>query len=193
MLMNTGKLMFVPLVLAACTTFALAQAMQQAKPEEPRTIGQVLERSVGMLESEFVPAAEAMAEDKYSFAPTEGEFKGVRNFGQQVKHVAAVNYILGGAIRGEKPPAQTGGENGPDAVKSKADIVTYLKDSFAYLKKSAGTIDEKNAAAAIKSPFGEGSATRLGLATLGVGHGFDHYGQLVEYLRMNKIIPPASR
>lgn len=182
--------LFALLFVLACVTFGLAQAN---KPEEPRTIGQVLERSVKMVESEFVPAAEAMPEDKYSFAPTEGEFKGVRNFARQVKHVAAVNYILGGAILAEKPPAETGGEDGPDSAKTKADIVKYLKDSFAYLHKAVGAIDANNAAAAIKSPFGEGSATRLGLAALGVGHCFNHYGQLVEYLRMNKIIPPASR
>ena len=169
---------------------AVAQA---AKPSEPQTVSQVLARSVTNVEHEFVPAAEAMPEEKYAFVPATGEFKGVRTFGQQVKHVAAVNYILGGGILGEKSPVDTGGENGPDSIKSKADIMKYLKDSFAYLHKAAESINESNLVAPVKNPFGEGTATRLALATGAVGHCFDHYGQMVEYLRLNGIIPPASR
>ncbi len=166
---------------------------QHAKPAEPRSIAQVLERSVAGVESEFVPAAEAMSEDKYSFAPSSGEFQGVRTFAQQARHVAAVNYLVGAAILEEKPPVELGGENGPDSVKSKADIVKFLKESFAYAHKAVGTINDGNLLKPIKSPFGEGTTTRLGMATLIVGHCFDHYGQMVEYLRMNGIIPPASR
>jgi DinB superfamily len=166
---------------------------QAAKPAEPQTVSQVLARSVTNVENEFVPAADAMPEDKYAFAPTTGEFKGVRTFGQQVKHVAAVNYILGSGILGEKSPVDTGGENGPDSIKSKADIIKYLKDSFAYLHKAAESVNESNLVAPVKNPFGEGTATRLALATGAVGHCFDHYGQMVEYLRLNGIIPPASR
>ena len=134
-----------------------------------------------------------MPEDEYSFAPTAGEFKGVRTFAQQVKHVAAVNYLVGAAILGGKPPIQLGGESGPDSIKTKADIVKFLKDSFTYVHKAVGTINDGNLLNPVKSPFGEGMVTRLGLATLIVGHCFDHYGQMVEYLRMNGIIPPASR
>src|SRR5450631_3513716 len=117
---------------------ALAQA---AKPAEPRTVGQVLDSSVTNVEKEFVPAADAMPEDKFSFAPTTGEFKGVRTFEQQVKHVAAVNYMLGAGILGEKPPVDTGGENGPDSAKSKADIIKFLKDSFVSLHKAAESVN----------------------------------------------------
>jgi hypothetical protein len=184
------KLHTVCACLLLLSGIALAQA---AKPAEPQTVSQVLDRSVTNVENEFVPAANAMPEDKYSFAPTAGEFKGVRSFEQQVKHVAAVNYILGAAILAEKSPVDTGGENGPDTIKSKADIIKYLKDSFAYLHKAALSINEKNLVAPIKNPFGEGTATRLALATGAVGHCFDHYGQMVEYLRLNGIIPPASR
>jgi hypothetical protein len=152
-----------------------------------------MERNVAGVEGEFVPAAEAMAEDKYSFAPSGGEFKGVRTFAEQVKHVAAVNYIVGAAILGEKPPVELGGENGPDSVKSRADIVKFLKDSFTYVHKAMGSINEGNLLKPVKSPFGEGMETRLGLATLIVGHCFDHYGQMAEYLRMNGVVPPASR
>ena len=153
----------------------------------------MLNSAIKNLENDFVPAADAMPEDKYSFAPSNGEFKGVRTFTQQVKHVAAVNYLLGGAILGEKPPVDTGGEKGPDSITSKADIMKFLKDSFAYAHKAAASIDDRNVVASIKDPFGEGTTTRLGMATAVAWHGFDHYGQMVEYLRMNGIVPPASR
>lgn len=169
---------------------ALAQA---AKPAAPPTINQVLTGDITALKSEFVPAADAMPEDKYGFAPTNGEFKGVRTFAQQVKHVAAVNYLIAAAILEEKPPIDTGGEKGPDAVASKADIMKFLKDSFAYVDKAAATINDKNVVGNVKSPFGEGETTRLALATEVSWHSFDHYGQMVEYLRMNSIVPPASR
>ena len=187
------KMCFAPLILLAYSGLALGQAA--AKPTtERRTIQQVLDRAVKNVEQEFVPAAEAMPEDKYSFAPTSGEFKGVRTFAQQVKHVAASNYEFGAAILGEKTPTEVGkDENGPDSVKSKAEILKYLNDSFAYVHKAIASVDEQNVVEAIKSPFGEGTVTRLGMATLTVGHCWDHYGQMVEYLRMNGIIPPASR
>lgn len=166
---------------------------QASKPPEPKTVAQVMDRMIAGVEGEFVPAAEAMPDDKYSFAPSNGEFKGVRTFTQQVKHVAAVNYLVGASILGEKPPVEIGGENGPDSIKTKAEIVKFLKDSFAYAHKAVSSITPENQVAPIKSPFGEGNTTRLGMATLIFGHCFDHYGQMAEYLRMNGIIPPASR
>jgi hypothetical protein len=166
---------------------------QDAKAAEHQTIAQVLDRGLTGVENEFVSAAGAMPEDKYSFAPTSGEFKGVRTFAQQVKHVAAVNYMVGAAILEEKPPVELGSENGPDSAKSKADIEKFLKDSFAYFHKAVGAINEGNLLNPVKSPFGQNMVTRLGMATLIVGHCFDHYGQMVEYLRMNGIVPPASR
>jgi len=166
---------------------------QVTKPAAPPTFGGELDGFAKELEHEFVPAADAMPEDKYSFAPSSGEFKGVRTFAQQVKHVAAVNYIIGAGILGEKPPVDTGGENGPDSIKTKAEIVNFLKESFAYAHKAVLSIDEKDALLSVKSPFGDGMTTRMAMATWITGHGFDHYGQIVEYLRMNGIIPPASR
>ena len=180
------------LLLMSAATMVFGQAMP--KPgEEKRTITQVLDRSVTNMQQEFVSAAEAMPDEKYSFAPEKGEFKGVRTFGEQIRHVAAANYEFGAAILGEKAPVELGGENGPASIKTKADILKFLKDSFDYVHKAIGSIDDKNVVELIKSPFGEGKVTRLGMATLTVGHVFDHYGQMVVYLRMNGIVPPASR
>lgn len=189
--MNRFVTRFFPFVfLLAAAGPLVAQA---AKPETPKNVSQILDRAVSGAEREFVPAVEAMPEEKFGFAPSNGEFKGVRTFAQQVKHVAAVNYLVGSAILGEKPPLELGGENGPDSVKSKEEIVKFAKDSFAYVHKAMAGVNESNAAGAIKSPFGEGMTTRLGMSVLIAAHVMDHYGQLVEYLRMNGIIPPASR
>jgi uncharacterized damage-inducible protein DinB len=134
-----------------------------------------------------------MPDDKFGFAPTNGEFKGVRNYGEQIKHVAAVNYMFGAAILDEKVPVDVGDESGPASLKTKAEIMTYLKDSFAYVHKAILTINDKNLVEPLKSPFGEGTVTRLSLATSVSAHASNHYGQMVEYLRMNSIVPPASR
>lgn len=171
-----------------------SMAWASTKPkDEHRTVTQVLDRVVSNTEEEFVPASEAMPEDKFGFAPTNGEFKGVRTFAEQIKHVAAVNYEVGAAILEEKPPVDLNGEAGPASITSKADIIKFLKESFAYVHKAVGTINETNLTNTVRSPFGEGRVTRLGLATAVSWHAYDHYGQMVEYLRMNGIIPPASK
>ena len=182
----------VRLMLCGILGFTIT-AVAQAQKDEHKTVAQVLDGAAASMEHEFVPAAEAMPEDKFNYAPTAGEFKGVRTFAQQVKHVAAVNYILGAAILGEKPPAEVGGESGPTSLTTKADIVKYLKASFEYAHKAIGTVTEKNIVESVKSPFGEGKMTKLGLAGLITSHGFDHYGQMAVYLRSNGIVPPASR
>jgi uncharacterized damage-inducible protein DinB len=170
----------------------LAWAATKPK-EEHRSVTQILDRVVSNTEEEFVPAAEAMPEDKFDFAPTNGEFKGVRTFAQQIKHVAAVNYEVGAAILEQKPPVDLNGEAGPASITSKADIIKFLKDSFAYVHKAVATINDSNLTETVRSPFGEGKVTRLGIATAISWHAYDHYGQMVVYLRMNGIVPPASR
>jgi hypothetical protein len=180
------------LVSMALAVVACCLAAAQATPEK-KTMTQVLDSSVKIIESEFVPAAEAMPEDKFEFAPSNGEFKGVRTFAQQVKHVSAVNYMVGASILGEKPPVELGGESGPENIKSKADVVKFAKDSFAYAHKAIASINEGNAMGEVNNPFGKDKVTRLGLSSVFAWHGFDHYGQIVEYLRMNGIVPPASR
>ena len=184
----------VSLLLIVGNSLTLAQ---KDKTTETYTASQVLDSWVTSSEKQLVDVAEAMPADKYSFAPTNGEFRGVRTFAKQVKHAAAVNYLMGAGILGVEPSADAADERGPDAVKTKDEIVKYLKDSFAYLHKAVGTINEKNVVEPIKSPFGKGSeiraGTRLGLVTGAIDHAANHYGQMVEYLRMNGIVPPASQ
>jgi hypothetical protein len=184
-----------------CLTTALAFAQMPSQKPAPMataqsaapTISSVLDDRLSAVEKEVVGAADAMPEDKYGFAPTAGEFKGVRTFAEQVKHVAYVNNMMFSAILGEAPPAGDGTESGPASLKTKADIMNYLRESFALGHRAMAAITVQNAVEPLKGPFGRKPATRLGLATMIQGHCFDHYGQMVEYLRMNGIIPPASR
>jgi DinB superfamily len=171
------------------TAASKAQA-QQAPP----TIASMVERQISGIEKQITDAAEAMPEEKFNFSP-EGlnivgsDYKGVRTFALEVKHVAASNYALWSAVTGEKIPDDYRGGNGPENLKSKAEILKFLKDSFAMGHKAAATLTTENMLQA-----GEGiKAPRLHLATFGVAHAYDHYGQMVEYLRMNGIVPPASR
>lgn len=188
--MQKTKLLLGTFVVMCCSGFALSQMMS---PPAAKTPGGGVNAVIAIAESEFVGAADAMPEDKYSFAPSAGDFKGVRTYGEQVKHVAAVNYIFGAAILGEKPPAEAGGENGPDSVKSKAQIMEYLKGSFAYLHKAVASITAKNELDTVSLFGGSFKLSRIGVAAFAAAHPMDHYGQMVEYLRMNNIVPPASR
>ena len=187
--MKTTIILYCGLLLI--TIASVAQAAKSK--EEHRSLTDILDHTVLNLEHEFVPAAEAMPEDKFGFAPSNGEFKGVRTFAQQIKHVAAVNYELGAALLEQKTPVDIGEESGPASITSKADILKFLKESFVYVHKAIATINEQNLTGTVRSPFGEGTVSRLGLASAVASHGYDHYGQMVEYLRMNGIVPPASR
>jgi uncharacterized damage-inducible protein DinB len=160
-------------------------------PQEKRAL-QVFLKSV---QTQIVSAADAMPAVKYGFAPTDGEFKGVRTFGQQVKHLAATNHILAAAALGEDTPADAGDEMGPDTVRTKAEILDYLNASFAHLGKAIDAIGEKNAIVKSSpiSPMKGTETTRLALTVEALIHAFNHYGQMVEYLRMNGVVPPASR
>lgn len=147
------------------------------------------------VQTQIVSAAEAMPAVKYGFAPTEGEFKGVRTFGQQVKHLAATNHILAAAALGEDPPVDAGDEQGPENIRTKSELLDYLSGSFAHLSKAIDAIGDSTAVVKSSpiSPLPASKTTRLALIVEALIHSFDHYGQMVEYLRMNGVVPPASR
>ncbi|HVJ07982.1 MAG TPA: DinB family protein [Acidisarcina sp.] len=176
-----------PAFAFCCLLLAPTAALCQAKPEMPPVGTKVSpSQAYGKLLSGFenvvVSAAEAMPEEKYNFAPTQGEFKGVRTFAQQVKHIAEANYHYWGSFSGSS-------EDGSSIEKltTKADIVKALKDSFVVAQKAVDTMTPENAFE--MTPKG----TRAGMTSFGIAHFMDHYGQMVEYMRMNGIVPPASR
>jgi len=135
-----------------------------------------------------------MPEDKFNFSPeglhiSGSDYKGVRTFALQMKHIAASNYALWAQLTGDTFPKNFMGGDGPEELKTKAEILKFLKDSFALGHKAAATLTEQNMLQAAEG----GKSPRLYRATFGVAHAYDHYGQMVEYLRMNGIVPPASR
>jgi uncharacterized damage-inducible protein DinB len=199
--MKTTKWICIPALLLAWGSALLAQTgtAEQAGNGAARLDAlrekhalQIFLRSV---EQQIVSAADAMPATKYGYAPTEGEFKGVRTFGQQVKHLAATNHILAAAALGEDPPADAGDEAGPETVRTKAEIIDYLNGSFAHLGKAIDAIGDQKLP--IKgspiSPLPADASTRLAFTVESLIHAFDHYGQMVEYLRANGVVPTASR
>ena len=179
----------------------LAQAGQQivdtknAAPLDAQREKRALQPLLKLAQKLITSAVDAMPADKFGFAPTDGEFKGVRTFGQMVKHLSATNHILAAAALGEEPPADAGDEVGPETVRTKAEILNYLNGSFEHLSRAIEAIGQPNVPvnASPISPLKKGEVTRSALVTESLMHVADHYGQIVEYLRMNGVIPPASR
>jgi uncharacterized damage-inducible protein DinB len=178
----------------ATKTDATAAGPQAQASQAAPTLASAIDREISAVEKQVLEAAEAMPEDKFNFSPESlnlpgANYKGVRTFAVQVKHIAASNYFIWSGITGDKLPANLKDGNGPEDVKTKAEILTFLKDSFALGHRAAAALTTENM---LQTP-GHSKSTRLHLATFGVAHAFNHYGQMVEYLRMNGIVPPASR
>ena len=189
--MNPTRIVFLPAILL---TLAIASA--QTQPSQPApTVSSMVDRQISSVEKLITDAAEAMPEDKFNFSPASlnipgADYKGVRTFALQVRHVAASNDALFAPLTGDTFPKDFLGGNGPENLKTKAEIMKFLKDSFALGHKAAATLTAENM---LQPATPGGSTTRLHRATFAVAHAYDHYGQLVEYLRMNGIVPPASR
>jgi hypothetical protein len=176
------------------TNSTAAASAPKAQQSQPPTVASAVDREITAIEKQIVDIAEAMPEDKFNFSPEHlnipgSDYKGVRSFAVQVKHVAASNYFIWSPLTGDKLPEGLKDGNGPENLKTKADIIKFLKDSFALGHKAAATLTTENMLLAPE----HSKSTRLRLATFGVAHAYDHYGQMVEYLRMNGIVPPASR
>jgi len=179
------KFLCYSMLFAAMTAFAA---------DAPPSVAKIFDGQLMSAEQEIVGLAEAMPADKYTFAPTSGEFKGVRTFGQQATHIATVIYEVSASVLGEKSPVDAGkNENGPASLKTKDEIVKYLKDAFAYGHKANGMLTSQNLMSLVTSAFGNEKVPRLSMATVAVWHSYDHYGQMVVYARMNGVVPPASR
>lgn len=199
---RASLLITTALSLAAASAYAQAAKSSPAagastSPSTPPTIASSIDREISIVEKEVLDAAEAMPEEKFDFSPEKlnlpgSDYKGVRTFGEQLKHIAASNYLIWSPITGEKPPDTVNDGKGPDNMKAKPDIIKYVKDSFAFGHKAVATLNSSNLVEPITSTSGR-PTTRLFLATFAPAHCFDHYGQMIEYLRLNGIVPPASR
>ncbi|MES2219687.1 MAG: DinB family protein [Acidobacteriota bacterium] len=164
-----------------------AQADTTAVTSSTTTPAQVVDQLLSIVEGEMVPLVEAMPADKFNFAPTHGNFKGVRTFGQQVQHVITANYYMFGAAASIQPPDRQTFKD----MKTKEQLVQGLKDSFAFGHRAIATLTPQNALESVKPV--DGIPTRGGIMAFAIIHMNDHFGQMVEYLRMNGIVPPSSR
>jgi uncharacterized damage-inducible protein DinB len=196
------KNLFATAVFLGLASFASAQDKKpaDAKPAAqaapaPPTVTSIVHRQFGSLERQFVGVAEAMPAEKFFFKPEGEGFKDVRTFAQQIGHVAANNYFFAAALTGEDAKiTEEDRKNGPASLKTREDYLKYLEDSFAAAHKALDTVSEKNAVEQVAFPgMPNAKSPRLNVANILTWHGFDHYGQMVVYLRMNGVVPPASR
>jgi uncharacterized damage-inducible protein DinB len=213
--MKRETIIFLAMVVA---TFAIPGSWQAQQPNQaaqkempPReptaaemskkeTVASAFLRGFAFQEYQIRSAAEAMPEEKYGYRPAEGKFKNekpefgpaeVRTFAEQVKHVACANFAFAAELDGQKPPDACD-KGGPSPAKTKKELLIYLQDSFGAVRKSLSAMNAKNMFDPIEGPYA-GPNTRLGLATVILWHAADHYGQMILYLRLNGIVPPASR
>ncbi len=165
-------------------------AMAQQPPPAPKSVPDSIRPTWSMVARDLTALADAMPAEKWGFKPTQGAFASVRTFAEQVKHVACANEAWAKQLRGEKPPdhCDTGG---PNPAATKAEILAYLRDSFAMMDGGIAATREGNLTARVEGPYA--GTNRLEVLSFALWHVSDHYGQLVEYLRMNGIVPPASR
>jgi len=189
------------IVLGICTLSAMAQA-NVGTAAAKSAVGTITEPSkalddmLNVFEQDVMGVVKAMPAEKYSFAPSAAifaptqtaKFDTVRTFAQQAIHLTEANYFFYGAVSGVKPDVD---RKALDAMTKKDDIVAALAASFVFAHKAIATITPENAFVTIKGA--DGLQTRATVAAFGVAHGYDHYGQLVEYLRMNGIVPPGSK
>src|SRR5438477_613535 len=151
---QTSLLLMAAVSLAAASAYAQGAksspaAGASASPSTPPTVASAIDREISIVEKEIVDAAEAMPEDKFDFSPEKlnisgSDYKGVRTFGEQLKHVAASNYLIWSPITGEKPPDTVNEGKGPDNMKARAEIIKFVKDSFAFGHKSVATLNSSN-------------------------------------------------
>jgi uncharacterized damage-inducible protein DinB len=185
-------------VLAMGTALGSSMSVQAqgggmgAKPvASPVSYAEANQLYLNTLESEFVSAAKAMPADKYNFSPASlnisgAKYDGVRTFAEEVKHVTQANYYFYGAVGGMKPDVDV---RAIGSLKSKDEIVSALEASFVFAHKALGNLTPATAGDPLDI---DGLKSKGTVAAFAVAHGFDHYGQMVEYLRMNGIVPPAS-
>jgi len=191
------KLIVAALILSVVPfTFAQKSGKTEtraAAPQDqtPKSIAESVSSTLEFAEGSFIGVAETMPEEKYSFLPTAGKFDDARTFGEQVKHVACAQFAFFNEFEGKHPPDDCE-KGGYDPAKTKAELIKYLKDSFDYGNRVLATLTAKNALDRVEGRYA-GPNTKLGISVVAVWHLTDHYGQLVEYLRMNGLVPPMTQ
>jgi len=186
------------------TTFAAHAPLNAQMGGPPPAIapGTVIAPAVSMdaavtnLQTLWTGAATAMPADKYSFAPSAAIFApghavvydGVRTYAQIITHTIQANYRYFGFVGGIKPDVDMAAIG---KLTDKADILKALDATFAFAHKAVANVTVANAFDAVPGRPGS-NATRITAFAGAIAHAEDEYGQAVEYLRMNAIVPPAS-
>jgi len=168
-------------------------ASESGKPMAP---AKALDVMLTQFETQVLGVAQAMPAEKYGFAPTAATFAPdtaakygtVRTFAGELTHIASANYFFYSKLNGATTPAAA---KQVSDLKTKDEILPALKQSFAYGHAQIMTITPQNAFIGIEGA--DGFHTPATLAAFAVAHGYDHYGQMVEYLRMNGVVPPGSK
>jgi len=151
-----------------------------------------LDAALTRVETLWMGAAQAMPAEKYSFAPSSAifvqgqkvQYDGVRTYAQIVTHTIQANYQYFSMIGGIKPDVDTAAIG---KLQSKDDIVKALAATFVFAHKAVANVTAANAFQSVR-----GVQTPASMFAGAIGHAEDEYGQAVEYLRMNAIVPPAS-
>ena len=151
-----------------------------APPSDPLSAGAKGTFNLG--KNNILKSAEKMPEENYAFKPTPD----VRSYGQILGHIADAQYLFCSAVLGETNPAP-----GIEKSKtSKADLVKALNDAFTYCDKAYNGMTDAHAGEMIKF-FGRDQA-KLSVLAFNTAHDFEHYGNLVTYLRIKGLVPPSS-
>jgi DNA-binding transcriptional regulator LsrR (DeoR family) len=154
---------------------------------------QIFDAQLSAAERDVMDVVETMPAGKFNFVPATGAFQNARTFGVQARHIAFCLNEVAVALLGERmlPHAD---QEGPKNLTSKDEIIRYLKDAFAHAHKAIGTLTNENLLEQIADPYAENvRTTRLAAAGIFASHTYDHYGQIVEYLRMNGLVPPGHQ
>ena len=155
---------------------------QTATPAGNPTVASI-RGTMDLVKGYLTKAAAQVPEDQYAFKPTPD----VRSMGELFAHVADANFGICGAAGSEKPP-MTGIEK---SKKTKAEITQALAESFTFCEKVFAGITDARANEVVKF-FLPGTNTRLGVLAFNAAHDFEHYGNVVTYMRMKGMVPPSS-
>ena len=181
------RLPFIAIVLVAFAFAAHAQdAMKKdaAKPADPEV--KVVLDSWNDIGRKLTAMAEDFPEDKYDFKPTPAQ----RSFAEQLLHAAGSCYYFTNTVMGQKPPAAEDPKR--DQYKSKADIVAFVKKSFADGATAIQSKGEKGLMTEVVY-YPQQKARVIDIAYGIIEHSGEHYGQLVVYYRLAGLVPPESR
>jgi hypothetical protein len=163
---------------------ALALAAGSSSSAQSVTVASDMLKEWTQQESTMVAIADAMPDDKFGYKSTPPQ----RSYGEQVMHVVQVNQALLGTLGGKTPTPSINMK-----ASSKADIMQALRQSYDYGEALFKEFNDAAWTQAVMGPRFMGAATRVRIANFDMTHTMDIYGQMVVYLRLNNIVPPASR